>query len=195
MSSTELLIRSETRHKSHKSAEISHFGGMVDAGSTPAASTITRSARSGVGAVVRRHAPPFGLASALDSLARRSTKCEGGPPPPQCLPARGEGGLPRPVQQPNRRIQRGSFQRHQVAFRASSRHPPPPAHAGTGGSPEPGRAGHTGQDTARLASSRAARAAARRDGSSDASEAAVPKYISSGVSPRMALIRLGGRMA
>ena len=50
-------------------------------GSTPAASTITRFARSGLGAIVRRRAR-LRLARALDSrLARRSAQREGGPPP------------------------------------------------------------------------------------------------------------------
>jgi len=40
---------------------------LSDAGSTPAASTTSRLARGGFGAVVRQAAPPFGLANVLDS--------------------------------------------------------------------------------------------------------------------------------
>jgi hypothetical protein len=51
---------------------------LPDAGSTPAASTITRFARSGVGAVVRQVAPAFGLANMLDSRRLHSTRPQAG---------------------------------------------------------------------------------------------------------------------
>ena len=52
---------------SRKTRKLLLGNGLLIGHSTPAASTITRFARSGLGAVVRRRAPPFGLARALDS--------------------------------------------------------------------------------------------------------------------------------